>query len=313
MNPVRRDISTIDAGWTKSPELHRFEHNAMATVYEIYIHHENRTYAEQAALDAFNEIDRLEDELSRFRPNSDVSRINALKPEETIIIGPDAFECLRHCQQLYADTGGVFDVTVGVLMDCWLKKDKLLRQPEPEELEKARRRMGIDHFQLDEETFEITLVHDEPVGLDFGGYGKGYALDRVAELLEEWEIRRALIHGGSSSILALDAPPDSDGWPVTISDPGDRSKILADINLKNCAVSGSGLEKGQHVLDPRTGWPLSGKPGAWAMTKNAAGSDALSTAFLIMLVSEVEAFCRRNPETRALLALENARTARFGI
>ncbi|MFQ5628234.1 MAG: FAD:protein FMN transferase, partial [bacterium] len=93
-------------------DCHHFSHHAMATVFEIYIAAEDAKYAGQAALAAFNELDLLEQELSRFIESSDISRINSLLPGQSTRVGPNAFECLQICQELYTKTGGGFDITV---------------------------------------------------------------------------------------------------------------------------------------------------------------------------------------------------------
>ena len=81
-------------------DYHRFSHNAMATVFEIMMIHDDFNYAEQCAFEAFKEIDRLEQDLSRFNESSDISRINSAAPDEAVRIGPDTFECLEQCLRL---------------------------------------------------------------------------------------------------------------------------------------------------------------------------------------------------------------------
>jgi thiamine biosynthesis lipoprotein len=160
-----------------------------------------------------------------------------------------------------------------------------------------------------------------PVQLDLGGIGKGYAVDRMAKLLREWSIDIALIHGGYSSVLALNGPPGTKGWPVTLSNPRNRKQTLARLCLQNRAVSGSGLLKGQHIIDPRTGQPVQGdqaegldrikpafgggKSAAWACAPTAATADALSTAFMVMSPTEVKQYCLRHPKVLAMVILKD--------
>ncbi|MGC9330187.1 MAG: FAD:protein FMN transferase, partial [Candidatus Hinthialibacter sp.] len=126
--------------WMKG--VRRFAHEAMASVFEIYIEHNDANYAEQAAYAAFEELNRLEQELSRYVENSDISRINHAQSDKPIRIGLDAFDCLKHCQALYQKTGGAFDVSAGLLYECWIHPDKTPKQPAEEEVEYARKHTG---------------------------------------------------------------------------------------------------------------------------------------------------------------------------
>ena len=113
--------------------------------------------------------------------------------------------------------------------------------------------------------------------LDLGGIGKGYAVDRVAELLEEWEIRHALVHGGFSSVLALAAPPERDGWPLTLSSPGAEPEVLARVSARQ-AFSASGTRKGTTSgIRARATWCSTAR--AWVAVPWAGeGGDAAAVA-----------------------------------
>jgi thiamine biosynthesis lipoprotein len=125
----------------------------------------------------------------------------------------------------------------------------------------------------------------------------------MAEMLREWSIDRALIHGGFSSVLALDAPESSAGWPVTLSHPDNRDRSLARLQLERVSVSGSGLEKGSHIIDPRSGRPVQGAIAAWSVAPDAARADCLSTAFMVMAPEEITAYCSDHPGIRSLIVV----------
>jgi thiamine biosynthesis lipoprotein len=301
--PKKPETSFVQSDWAVVPDVHRFAHLAMATTFEIVVQYEDEKYAQQAAQAAFDELDRIEGELSRYLDTSDVTRINHLPAAQPLPLGLDAFDCLRISAQIHAQTGGAFDVTVGLLMDCWLDKDKKLRTPSREELRVAREHTGMDLILFDEATHSVALTRS-PIQVDLGGVGKGYGVDRMAELLREWSLDRALIHGGFSSVLALDAPRDRKGWPVTLSHPSNRKRTLARLDLAHVAVSGSGLEKGSHIIDPRLGRPIEGKLAAWSIAPDAARADALSTAFMVMTSEQVRDYCATHPGVRGMLIVQ---------
>ena len=264
------------------PARHRFSHEAMATVFEVHCAHGDARYARQAAEAAFDLVDRLEQELSRFIANSDVSRVSALSAGESTRVSPTTLECLAIARHLYDTTGGAFDVSIGT---------------------------GLPELELDPDTFTVH-ARQEGVRLDLGGIGKGYAIDRVAELLDEWEIPQALVHGGFSSVLALEAPLELEGWSLTLSEP-EGGEVLARLQARQRAFSASGTRKGQHIVDPRTGRPAPGRA-AWVSVPRGPGpggspaavADALSTAFMLLSEEEIADLCRDGAGLEAWLLLE---------
>lgn len=275
---IERDLQNIP----------RFAHHVMGTVYEIYICHKDKIYAEQAANEAFREINRLEQDLSRFIHNSDISRINHLKTGQYVQVGMDTFENLKQCASLYNETEGVFDVTVGPLRECWINEDKSVTD---EEIGAAMSHVGMHLIVLDDEKYRVG-VRANNMQIDLGGFGKGYAVDRAIEILKEWDIDAALVHGGMSTAYALGSPNGFEAWPLTLSHPSMRQKVLARIRLKDRALSASGLEKGAHIIDPLSGFPVRGKLAAWASALDAATSDALSTTFMVMTEEKIKSFCQ---------------------
>jgi thiamine biosynthesis lipoprotein len=294
------DINIVKDTLDSISDARHFSHEAMATTFGIFILHDDARYAKQAAWAAFDELDRLEAELSRFIENSDISRINNLAANQPLQIGLSAFECLQLSARIYDETDGAFDITIGSLMNCWLNEDKTKRSPSKEQLNKARQRTGTHLFKLDETEHTVELLTDE-LQIDLGGIGKGYAVDKMAGLLDDWGIDAALIHSGCSSVLAIGTPLGKKGWPVTLSSPAGSKQTLAYLYLRDRAVSGSGLQKGWHIIDPRTIQLVEGKSAAWACASDAATADALSTAFMVMSPEQVKQYCASHSDVLAMI------------
>ena len=265
--------------------VRRFSHDAMATVYEVHAVHPDERYAAQAAQAAFDLVDTLERELSRFRPNSDITRINHLAAGESTRVSPSTMECLVISRHMFDVTGGAFDVSIG---------------------------SGLPSLELDQESFAVRATANG-ARLDLGGIGKGYAVDRMADLLDEWGLTQALVHGGFSSMLALEPPPGLDGWPLTLSDPLAPSKVLVRMSVRQTSLGASGVRKGDHIVDPRTGEPVRGRLAAWVSVPRpgqrteddalrvTAITDALTTAFMLLDADEIEVLCRQSPGLEAWL------------
>jgi uncharacterized protein (TIGR03663 family) len=295
---IRQDlwdrINTIDAvakdneGWGINPldkkqieNLVHFSHPAMNTTFEVFIQDTRGTYAGQAARAAFKEVDRLESLLSRFIQNSDIGRINTIKPDQEIILDPDTFKCLQIAEQAWQLTGGAFDVTIGNIIAAWKNGDSQMALS----LQANRPCMKMLELNTDGLTVRVT---DAGVNLDLGGIAKGYAVDKIAEVLYEWGIDKAMIHGGASSVRALKKPLDKNGWPVTLTNPINQ-ETLAKLELEDEVFSCSGIEAGRHIIDPFTGQPVTDRKACWIrMKENAALADALTTAGMIMSIEKIK-------------------------
>lgn len=279
------------------PAHHRFTCHAMATTFDVFINHEDAdaTYAAQAANAAFDEIRRLEDELSRFRASSDIYRLGQFKAGESLIVGMAAWDCLSLAKAMHAETNGAFDITIGPLMSLFVTSDGEPRQVSKDVLDQARQIIGSHRFDLDEDTMRVT-VHASNMIFDLGAMGKGYALDQCADLLQDWKIPNFVLNAGDSTILAIGAPSGKDAWPITL---GGGTQRLA---LSNRAVSGSGFAvKGAHIMNPRLFHPVPiQNRRTYALAPTAALSDALSTAFMVMEKEEISALCQRYEGVEAL-------------
>ena len=273
----------------------RVRHRAMACTWEVYIVGEDAKYARQAALAALAEVDRVEQEISRFVEHSDVARINALPAGASLRVGIETLECLELAAQVHADTGGAFDVTVGAL---------LKRAPDA-----PLPPCGMQLLTINRQERTVTVLADGLI-VDLGGIGKGYALDRAVTALREWSIETALAHCGQSTVCATGNPPGQDGWEVALRDPADQDASLGSVMLHDAALSGSGARlHGQHIIDPRSGQPSSGALGAWALAPSAALADALSTAFMVLSPAEVVAYCQSHAGVSGLMQVRSAEGA----
>ncbi len=258
----------------------RFSNEAMATLFEVFICTPDRSYARQCVHDAFALLDRLEGQLSRFITNSDVSRINASPVGQPVIVGLETFACLELAQGLSRLTQGAFDVTLGRWTRAVDGVGPVDFSPSP----------GMRALELDKEALTVSRTSPD-VQLDLGGIGKGFALDQMAGVLRTWGFQRALLHGGGSTVLALDGPEGSQGWPVTMSDPRDKTKVLKKLAINHTALSGSANLDHDHIFNPRTGKIVTDRLAAWAYGADATAADALSTAFMILSEEQIRDVC----------------------
>lgn len=290
--------------------LLRFERRAMATSFEVLLPFDT-AHALEAAEEALDEIDRLEDQLSVYRDHSEVSRLNRTAVADAVTVKPNLRDLLALARRIWCETEGAFDITTGSLTKVWGFYRRCARLPSADEQQAALRSVGMDKIVLDTENGTVRFLKPG-LEINLGSIGKGYALDRAAALLRSGRsIRSALLHGGHSSILAVGSEPGSDrGWPVDIRHPWDREKRLAKVWLKDRGLGTSSatfqhLEQGGrklgHIIDPRTGWPAEGIASATVVAPTAAEADALATAFFILGVEKARAYCAAHPDVGAIL------------
>ena len=288
--------------------------HAMATRFELVLHGENETTLRAAGEEALREVDRLENQLSLYRPGSEIAQLNARAAREPVQVSPELFTLLQHAQRLHAETDGAFDITVGPLVRCWGFTTNEGKMPSAEAIAEARASVGMGLVQLDSSRRTVRFAH-QGVMLDLGAIGKGYAVERGAELLREAGMTSALFHGGTSTICAIGQPPDSDAWTVAIERPPTMvgnipfpelpTVRLKDESLSVSAIWGRVFQAGGknfgHVIDPRTGQPVDGAWLSAVILTRATETDALSTALLTLGTTGFERFVDMRRGLRALL------------
>jgi thiamine biosynthesis lipoprotein len=293
----------------------RCSRRAMATTFEVLVPFGTPDLAE-AAENTLDLIDRLEDQLTVYRDTSEVSRVNRLAVIAPVQVEERLFQLLSLAERLSCETGGAFDIAIGALIKAWGFYRRRARVPSAEERSDVLTRIGMRHVVLNAGQLSVEL-RCQGLEINLGSIGKGYALDRAAELLRKaWGISSALLHGGHSSVYAQGSEPGgSRGWPIRIRHPWDGERHLAVVRLRDRALGTSAAtfqhleyngRKLGHILDPRNGWPAEGMASASAVAPTAAEADALATAFFIQGVDWTRAYCASHPGIGAVLLADAA-------
>jgi len=277
----------------------------MNTAFTVTILSSDAALAASAAEAAFSRIDVIEGLLSRFNDTSDVSLIAALKPGEVGVVASETMDVLTTSARVCAATGGAFDPTVGPVMRRLKKAGMAWNKMSEEELEDAFARGGMQRLVLDVEHRRVSVKADRlgratPLELDFGGIGKGFALDECAKILEgeQFEMTDYLLDAGTSTQLMRGGP-----WKIGVGGVWKgRTRLDTVLELRDGAVSGSGFElQGEHVVDVKRKRAARRWAQTWSRAESAAVSDALSTAALSMDVAELERACKEL-KARVLIA-----------
>ncbi len=286
---------------------------AMGTQFTIVAYGKDRTQIETAFNEAFEEITRLDREWSNYRSDSDISRLNVHADAEPVRVDPELFRMLQTSLRFSRETEGAFDVTVGPLLKTWgfFKGEGHL--PPKEQIDAVQKRVGWRKVLLDEKERTVKFAVED-MEIDLGGIAKGYAVDRAAAVLKDAGIEAALIISGSSSVLAVGAPPGEAAWTMRVRDPKDSKKFIAEIPLKDAGMSTSGsYEKFfkadgkiySHIFDPRTGYPAQGTLSVTLVGPDGISTDALSTAFFVLGKEKTREYLRSHPGLRVFYCIES--------
>jgi FAD:protein FMN transferase len=265
-----------------------FEFTAMASPCSLRIETRSERKAQLAAKAAIAEVHRIESKYSRYKNGSIVSRINAAAGAHVVSIDAETAHLLDFADHLWRISGGLFDATSGVLRQAWNFKTAVL--PDPEKLRDTVARIGWEHVQ-----FKGGQCHLDQAGmeLDFGGFGKEYAVDRAVHVLQEHGVEHALLNlGGDIHALGSHGLPERQGqaWQVKIQHPRHEDALLAGLPLSSAGLATSGDYERYfeidgyrycHVLDPRTGWPVNDWQSITVLAPNTTTAGALSTIAML--------------------------------
>lgn len=318
---VESATEIITDRFPEKPTLHLTASRlAMACEFSVRYHEVDRCHT-NALLEAFDEIERVESLLTIYRPDSEVTGINNSAATGPVTISSEFFGLLKLAEKLSQETNGAFDITGTPLSRVWGFTKREGRFPTPDEIAAACELVGMEKIRLNA-TAETIEFLSPGVEINFNALGKGYALDRVAGMLDSKGMRDYLWHGGRSSVLArgINHGDDGDCWSIGVRHPLEGDFRLAEIHLRDKALGTSGgaaqffIHEGKqysHILDPRTGWPASGLFTATVVAPTAAEADALSTAAFVLGPNGIAELCSRRPEIGVLLVCPTE--AEYGI
>ncbi len=292
--PVAPTISPSDF---HHPKVSRASMGCNFNIYLAGLDYDNITGAAEQALD---EITRLENRLSRFIEDSDVTRINAYASNGWVRLEPRLYQLIRNAADISEKTNGAFDITCAPLVRLWGFYAKTETPPDEQAILNTLESVGFDHIRFDDEESLISFAR-EGMEIDLGAIGKGYAIDEAADTLRRYGVEHAVISGGDSTIYALGCTETGEPWRFHITDPYHPETKLCTVNLSNEALSTSAIteqffihdgKRYGHILDPRIGYPSETDIlSSTVICASAMESDAYSTAIFLMGLEEAREFC----------------------
>jgi thiamine biosynthesis lipoprotein len=274
---------------TPTPSLQRFEYTQpqMGLPFRITLYAPDKTSADAAAEAAYARIKQLNDILSDYDTDSELSRLSQTSGSgRAVPVSDDLWRMLERSQQVARETGGAFDITCGPVVSLWRKARREKQLPDPVKLTESLRAVGYEKMRLDarKRTAELLVPY---MRLDLGSLAKPYAVDEALRILRERGIRSALV-AGSGDMAVSEPPTGAQGWRIELA-PLDAPGAPATefVLLRNQALATSGdlfqhVEidgvRYSHIVDPRTGMGLTDHSLVVVIAKDCQTANSVSTS-----------------------------------
>lgn len=275
---------------TPKPVLVERAFYVMGTVIEFKLYCRNKEFCNEAIFEAYSEVKRLDDMLSNYKSDSNLAQVNSYAGKGRIKVPSEFIELTERAVYFSNLTDGAFDITVGELVDLWRNSQQKDDMPDEKVIKRTVSEcVGSKKISLYTREKEIELK-SSCLSIDFGGIGKGYAVDRALRILRGEGIESGMINF-SGNIYAIGSPPGEKGWRIAIRHPRMKEEALTFVEVRDMAVSTSGDyeryfeingKRFSHIIDPRTGYPVEYVPSATVIAENATDADALSTAVSVI-------------------------------
>ena len=258
---------------------------AMGGDCAIHLCAESRSKFEELAETAEAEVVRIEKRYSRYRADSELSRINTAAAEgESICVDEEARHLIEFAKACFVKSDGAFDITSGILRRAW--DFSAARLPDQASIDALLPLIGLDKIALSDSCLDFSQAGQE---LDFGGLGKEFAADRAAEVCSALGARHGFVDL-AGDIRVIGPQPDGSPWMVGIRHPREPELVIAKVALTDGALATSGDYERYfdfegrrycHILDPRTGWPAQGLSSVTVISDRCLVAGSLSTIAML--------------------------------
>jgi thiamine biosynthesis lipoprotein len=258
----------------------------MGTRVEVRLWQDESQIAERLLADAMAEFDRIEAAMSTYRPESEISRLNARGADGWVEISAELFELIDRALKLSVTTGGAFDITYDSVGDLYDFRKRI--HPADADIEARLDTIDYRLVELDEKTSSARFSR-QGVRINLGGIAKGYSVESVIDLLRDAGVEHAFASAGGDTRLLGDR--GGQPWMVGVRDPDQKDGVVTRLALDDEAVSTSGdyerffIEddvRYHHILNPSTGKSAGAVRSATVIGADATLTDGLSTSVFVL-------------------------------
>ena len=261
----------------------------MGSRYDITIVENDSVKAEKEIKIAIDEIKRIENIISSWKPNSQTSKINQNAGIKPVKVSKELFDLIKRSKAISKLTDGAFDISYASMDKIWKFDGSMTDFPSEEEIKKSVEKVSYQNIILNEKDTTVYLKY-KGMKIGFGAIGKGYSADKAKKILQDKGVKAGIINA-SGDMNTWGKQPDGTDWKVAITNPFNKNKAFALLPLKQGAVVTSGnyekyiMFKGKrytHIINPKTGYPSSGIVSVTVFAPKAELADALATSVFVM-------------------------------
>lgn len=265
----------------------------MGSRFEIITVKNDRSVREEAISSAINEIKRIENLISSWKPNSETSQINAKAGIEPLQISQELFDLIERAIKVSKLTDGAFDISFASIDHLWTFDGKEMKMPDSLLIRGSIGKINFNNIILNGENRTVFLK-EKGMKIGFGAIGKGYAANKAKLVMQGFNIENGLINAGGD-LIAWGNQENGDPWKIGIADPAKEKEFIAWLNVSNMSVVTSGNyekyviidgKKYGHIIHPKTGYPVEGIKSVTLLSPDAELSDALATSVFVMGVKD---------------------------
>lgn len=291
--------------------------NLMGSVFEISLVGTDSASLENQIQLVIDEIERIENLISEWRPNTQISEVNRNAGIRPVKVDREVFELTRRAISYSILSDGAFDISVAALDKIWRFDGNMDALPSDAAVQNSVTKVGFEKIELDSIASTIFLKQSG-MKIGFGSIGKAYAADRGRHILQEMGVKGGLINA-SGDIALWGKPPEKKSWSIGISDPEKPYKITRKLRMKEGAVATSGNYKKyvmfngvrySHIINPRTGYPATELASVTVIGPMAEFANALSTSVMVLGVKKGLKLMERYPQYRFVMITAKGRTLR---
>jgi thiamine biosynthesis lipoprotein len=286
--------------------LFKYHQVAMGTMIEITLTGDDDEAANKAALQAFQEIKRIETLMSSWIDSSDITRINRSAGKEWVKVSNETLEVIKKAKEISELSESRFDITIGPLTELWRKAREKKIPSSTEEVKEKLDLVNFKNIEVDQEG--KVFLKKKGMAIDLGGIAKGYAVDRAFDLLMSHGYKNLIVNAGGD--LRVGGTKNKQPWSIGIQNPRESQKILARISVSDTAIATSGdyekyfIYQGKryhHIFNPRDGFPADGCQSVTILYKDGMTADALATAVFVLGPEKGYALCQKLDGVQCLI------------
>ncbi|MHC8947503.1 FAD:protein FMN transferase [Sphingobacterium hungaricum] len=286
----------------------------MGSLFEITVVDSDTLSARKNVQAVISEITRIENLISEWKSDSEVSEVNRSAGIQPVRVSPELFDLTKRAIYYSEISEGAFDISIAAMDKIWLFDGSMTEMPTESAIRKSVEKVGYKNIVLDSIHSTIFLRYPG-MKIGFGSIGKGYAADKGRELMKQTGVEGGIVNA-SGDIATWGLQPDKNPWTIGINNPFKPHKLIEVLKLKESAVATSGSyekyaeidgKKYAHIINPKTGYPSTGLTSVTIVGPSAEFANALSTSSMVLGKKAALKLVKKFPSYRGVFLTDKGR------